>query len=350
MGPVRILLKEIGLRKLLNAISWYRAVNPQARGFYVSRCLEGLEICGCLDILRSQGSLNLDKFLNKSEATDYNKGAIEVVCDYLYEVGILSKKGLSYSLTKKGKRLCLNRHGSFDFIEAYGQIFHELPDILMGRKYYGKDIFRKDRYVAKATAEISEWLPLPVFRYLIRKYKLQKILDLGCGRGELLLSLAKTTDLQDLRGIDINKESLSDGIQRIKQAGLDNRIFLKSGDIKDPSPWADWLKNADAVTAMFVLHEFLAEGENEILSILKNLKSLSSRNTAILIAELPLQTPDQVRKLRTATAEHFLFHWLSNQRILEANQLRNIIHKAGLTIIEDLHFTLFCQHYILARC
>jgi len=349
MTPNEVLFKEIGIKKLLRFRSFHNSVLPLVRGFYISRCLEALDIGGCLDLLRVNNKLNLESFLKNPKNKDYDATAWRSVCDYLYSVGLFSKTDDSYALTAAGKRVCLPRHGLFHFVQAYGPIFYGLPDILMGKKRYGTDIVREDRYVSKATAEVSEWVPLPAIRRIIRKYRFENILDLGCGRGELLLSIAPSVKSAVLRGVDMAKDSISDGIEAIQKAGLSKRITLKVADVSRPEALADWLRDADVITIMFVLHEFAKNGDDGVVDYLRQLKSHANKETHFLIAETPRHDPKQIRKRPTAIAEHHLFHQLSNQGILGADQLRSIIKRAGLTIREDLHIRTFSQHYVLAK-
>lgn len=349
MSKSSILFKEIGIKKLLEVRSWHQSVLPYVRGFYVSRCLQSLEMCGFLDVIRNIGYANIADFLKPEERKNFSETSLRHVCDYLFSIGIFLKYEDNYRLTKLGKQICLNRHGYFNFVHAYGPIFYELPDIIMGKKVYGKDIFRKDKYVAKATAEISEWLPLPAIRHLIGKYEFKSILDLGCGYGELLISLAKKTKLTNLCGIDIAEESIQYGKEKIQRSGFGDKIKLRVGDINKPELLSDWYKTADVITIMFVLHEFLDRGESYLIEFLKTIKVASSPTTAIFIAETPKRTEEDIRKHPSSVAEHHLFHKLSNQGILEKEQLRRIVTKAGLNIIEDMYFSTFSQHYILAR-
>jgi SAM-dependent methyltransferase len=344
-----VLFKEIGLRKLLGFRSFHKSVLPLVRGFYVSRCLEALDICGCLDILRSEGKLNLADFLANPKAKNYDSSVLRSVCNYLYVVGLFSKKGDFYALTRVGRNTCLPRHGLFHFVQAYGPIFYELPDLLMGKKHYGSDIQRLDSFVAKATAEVSEWVPLPAIRSIIRKHQFENVLDLGCGRGELLLSIASEVKSPTLRGVDIAAPSVADGLDAIKKAGYSDRITLRVADITKPETLTAWLQDADVVTLMFVLHEFAKKGDDFVIDFLKGLKANSNSKTHFLIAETPLHDPDQIRKRPTAIAEHHLFHQLSNQGIIGTEQLRSIIKIAGFSIVEDLHLRVFSQHYVLAK-
>jgi len=79
MSKTQILTKEIGLKKLLTFRSWHNSVLPLVRGFYVSRCLESLEICGCIDTLREEGKIDLNEFIEKNKETKINRYALESV-------------------------------------------------------------------------------------------------------------------------------------------------------------------------------------------------------------------------------------------------------------------------------
>jgi ubiquinone/menaquinone biosynthesis C-methylase UbiE len=311
--------------------------------------LEALEICGCLDALRLGGRLHLKEFFDDPKTKQYDTTAITNVCEYLYAIGLFDKIANAYTLTESGKDICLNRHGYFHFVQAYGPIFYELPKILMGEKKYGRDVEREDVFVAKATAEVSEWLPLPAVRLLIRQHGFERILDLGCGSGELLLSLAPKANGAMLRGVDLARASIAAGLQTIEEAGLSNRISLKVGDITKPEMFSEWLKASDVLTIMFVLHEFLDKGEQFIVDLLRELKTRAGKDIHFLIAETAQQEPAEIRKRPTSVAEHHLFHALSNQGVMKADQFRDIVRRAGLNIMEDLYFKSFAQHYILAK-
>lgn len=259
MSKLNILFQEIGIKKLLRLRRWHKYVLPHVRGFYVSRCVQALDMCGVLDRFRTQGKLDLQTFCGEKNNVSFNKFYLEKVCDYLYAVGIFKKNGDVFSLSEEGEVIILNKHGYFDFIQAYSPFFFSLPEMLAGS--VDKSLLhRQDIYVSKATADVSEWLPLPAVRYLVKKYSFKRILDLGCGYGELLISLASEGNLTGLYGIDLAVDSINKGKSLIAEKGLSKSVTLHEGDILKPEQWAEWSKSIQLVTIMFVMHEFLGKG------------------------------------------------------------------------------------------
>ncbi len=78
-----------------------------------------------------------------------------------------------------------------------------------------------------------------------------RILELGCGTGNLLVLLARTFGAARITGVDIDRESLQVARARIKQAGFDSRIEVHEGGITDSVERA----SCDVVVMVEVLHE-----------------------------------------------------------------------------------------------
>lgn len=57
-----------------------------------------------------------------------------------------------------------------------------------------------------------------------------RLLDIGCGFGELAILLAKNTDFEII-GFDISKTSVEAARANIKKAGLEGRIKIEEGDV-----------------------------------------------------------------------------------------------------------------------
>lgn len=60
----------------------------------------------------------------------------------------------------------------------------------------------------------------------------QRVLDIGCGWGDLALYLAKLSDVEVL-GVTLSKEQQELATERAKKAGLDNRIRFELRDYRD---------------------------------------------------------------------------------------------------------------------
>ena len=68
-----------------------------------------------------------------------------------------------------------------------------------------------------------------------------------------------------------------------------------------------------------------------------------------VIGEFCLQDPQWLRKHRTASLEHHLFHQLSNQQIGTADQWRQIFRQVGLEILEEQIYDLIGHGYFALR-
>jgi len=77
----------------------------------------------------------------------------------------------------------------------------------------------------------------------------KRILDVATGTAGVAIALAKRTGA-DVTGIDISESMLARGRERVRAAGLDNRIYLQAGRAEDlPFPNASF----DAVSFTYLL-------------------------------------------------------------------------------------------------
>lgn len=65
---------------------------------------------------------------------------------------------------------------------------------------------------------------------LLGNKKNGKMLDIGCGSGELAILLAQSTDFE-ITGFDISKKAVESARENVRKAGLGSRIKIEEGDI-----------------------------------------------------------------------------------------------------------------------
>jgi hypothetical protein len=128
-------------------------------GFHTTRTMRALFNVGFFDELQARGQINVAKFAEREEL---DKKILEALCNSLYALRILEKKGSGYILGTKGKTLVEVARGWFDGVYGYEEVFHNLEKMLRKEKTYGRDIFRRPDFVAKGSGEMEAWIFFPL--------------------------------------------------------------------------------------------------------------------------------------------------------------------------------------------
>ena len=110
----------------------------------------------------------------------------------------------------------------------------------------------------------------------------------------------------------------------------------------------DSRRDVDVMTACDVFHEHLLGGPEKIERLLARLRE-KAPNAALLVAEFCRQPHERLRRRPTAFVEHHLWHNLTDQVILSAEEWRGIFRRAGWTVAEEHVFDLVGHGYFLLR-
>lgn len=81
-----------------------------------------------------------------------------------------------------------------------------------------------------------------------------RIVDIACGTGDFAISLARAIPRADVRGVDLSAGMVAVGREKVAQAGLTDRVILRTGDCLGESGIEDG--SADAVTVAFGVRNF----------------------------------------------------------------------------------------------
>lgn len=336
------LIRKTGPSQLLKIKKFHRSTLTYARSFMASYCICALLNIGFFDILAKNKSVDLDSFVKNK---DINEKVLVAICDYLFALRILNRNNGCYSLGPEGRGLLKYSTGTFDFIYAYAPLFENLDYLLKNKKKYNVDVFRRNKFVAKATAEVSQFIPIPIIKDIIKRYNLKSVLDLGCGSAEFLLQICEEADLYGY-GIDISKEAINLAEDSISKKSLSQKIKVRVGNIFDIKQFKSIYNNVDAITCMFVLHEFLLQGESAVIDLLKKIKE-SFPNQYLIVCELSRSSPFLLRKHPTSIAEHHLFHALSEQGLMTPQEWRELFRKTGYRLVEEKRYDFAGQAYFV---
>jgi SAM-dependent methyltransferase len=173
------------------------------------------------------------------------------------------------------------------------------------------------------------------------------VLDLGCGDMALLSGLCRMDENIRAYGIDNSPEMVRFDQKRLKQNDYDGRLSVQEEDMFALGELPKELPPIDCITACDTFHEYLQEPDR----LVKLLKQLKKRFTGVrfVIGEFCLQDAQWLKKHKTATLEHHLFHQLSNQQIGSARQWRDLFQQAGLEIIEEQVYDVIGHGYFALR-
>jgi demethylmenaquinone methyltransferase/2-methoxy-6-polyprenyl-1,4-benzoquinol methylase len=102
----------------------------------------------------------------------------------------------------------------------------------------------------------------------LKAFSPKKVLDVATGTGDFALQIARTLNAESIIGIDISEGMMQIGKEKVKAAGLQDKITFQKEDCLSMS-FAD--ETFDAVTAAFGIRNFsdLEQGLREMCRILK---------------------------------------------------------------------------------
>lgn len=307
---------------------------PIERGFFATRVIQALFNIGLLDEISSKGSVSLSAF---AQEKSLDLRILRLLSDYLYALGFLNKDGDRYSLDKKGEVLVETLRGTFDIIYAYEDLIHHLEGLLRRDKQYGREVKRRPEFVGKGSGQSAKLLPFPMAIDLIRRWGFTKIFDLGCGDGEFLISLCKgRSDLLGY-GVDLSPEVVALIERRLVKEALVDRVKVMVGDIYNLKGIRDQMGLPDAATLFYVLHEFMWEGRDNVIGLLKHFREIFP-GISLIICEITQLQPEDFRRNPTILLEHHLFHDLSQQGSIPRVEWKRIFAESGFNLVEELRF------------
>jgi len=171
---------------------------------------------------------------------------------------------------------------------------------------------------------------------LLKDQKLDRILDVATGTGDVAIEAARQLQVDHITGIDISKEMLEIGREKIQKKNLTQKIELLSGDSEN-IPFTD--NTFDAITVAFGVRNFenLEKGLSEMRRVLKQDGQL-----VILEFSRPRIFPFKqlfnayfkyllplIGRLTSKDPRAYSYLYESVQKFPEGQKLLNILEKTG---------------------
>jgi len=338
------IIRLLGLRRAARMKKHHEQGLAYVRGYTATCCWWTLLNQGFFDRLVETGPLDWREYAQKQQ---WDEHVLEGIIEYLDGIGLLIRHNAQVVLSEAGKILLAEPRGMMELLWAYEPCFTDLSEMLAGRKKYGPDLKRRITYVGKGSGRLCEQLPYPVMRRMVLDHGCKMVLDLGCGDLAFLGGLCRMDQQIRCHGIDFSEEMVRFDREQLQTNNHDGRLTVQVGDMFALPDFPAELPQVDCITACDTFHEYLQEPQR-LIDLLRALRERFGQ-AVFVIGEFCLQDPKWLRKHRTASLEHHLFHQLSNQQIGTADQWRQIFQQAGLNVIEEQIFDLIGHGYFALK-
>ncbi|MFI9584380.1 SAM-dependent methyltransferase [Streptomyces sp. NPDC052236] len=251
------------------------------------------------------------------------------VLRYLVLRGVLEEWQGSHSLTRRGEMLTseisLARLGFY--VEAYGPVVHRTSDLITGRAVYGKDVQRSNGPLSRHCGTVFAKYYTPIILEAMRDRGAKRILDLGCGAGQLLVDACLNNSEITGVGLDIAPAAVEVARELARSHGLEDRLEFVVADAFDPRTWPEVCSGADVISGIGVLHEQFRDGDQAVVKILDAYADVLTGEKMLLIGE-----PEPFYDDRENDSDFFLMHVLTDQGFpVDREEWSSIFERTRLT-------------------
>jgi ubiquinone/menaquinone biosynthesis C-methylase UbiE len=271
---------------------------------------------------------------------------MRTLCDYLYALKVLGKRGERYVLDGDGRLIQTTLRGLFEVTDAYEDVHHHLEGLLRGTLRYGSDVVRKDEEMVRGSGAGGRLLTFPLVTDLIRKKGFARVLDLACGDAAFLIDLCEHNPRVRGYGVDISAEAVAYAQRRVDEAGLSDRVDLFAEDMFEIQRVADRLGPIDAVSSFYGFQELLYQGREVVLRLLDRYRA-ALPDASFLVCEIPKFSAEELRRRPRGMLEYQLYHALTHQRLATRHEWMDLWRAAGFRKIEE-HYLEFARTVIYA--
>jgi SAM-dependent methyltransferase len=276
--------------------------------------LGSLHLCHAIHALAKSGLLDRLRSGHHSTETGLldgmNQRISSNVLRYLALKGVLEQWQGTYRLTRRGalltSEISLARLGFY--LEAYGPVVQRTDDLMTGQAAYGTDVHRSNGPLSRHCATIFAKYYTPIILETMRDRGAKRILDLGCGGGQLLVDACLNDPEITGVGLDIAPAAVEIARDLARSHGLEDRLDFVVADAFDPTTWPEVCSGAEVITGIGVLHEQFREGDKAVVDILNAYADFLTGEKMLLIGE-----PEPFYDDRENDSEFFLMHVLTDQ-------------------------------------
>ena len=322
-----------------NETHWTQSIR---RGYAMSFLLFAFHDNGVFDEIKNNTSRNSDQI---SKKLGLNKKVLESGLNFLVnsDNSILKDVKGNYKMSETGKKRLYSdqaRAMSIGAIGAYHTLLTNYSSMLKNEITYGKDFVRDGRLVAISSVLTGK----SNYSWVAKKFKdlkVDTVIDLGCGSGDIIIDFCKRHNSFNGIGLDIDPAAIKVAEENVKQNNLNSRIELITGDMLEPKTYSHKITSKGdkvAFNAIMALHEFLRDGEEAVINILKKMKK-EFPGSYFILGEFNKCSDNEFQQIPIYDRMHMLFyqeiiHGLTNQGLASLDEWKEMFKKSDVELVE----------------
>ncbi|MGP4001159.1 methyltransferase domain-containing protein [Streptomyces sp. 8N706] len=295
--------------------------------------ISAMHLCHAIHALADTGLLERLRDGRNSAATGLLDGMNERIAAnvlrYLVARGLLEEWQGAYTLTYKGELLTseisLARLGFY--VEAYGPVTQRMGDLITSKAVYGTDVQRSNGPLSRHCGTVFAKYYTPIIQEAMAGRGAKRILDLGCGAGQLLIDVCLNDPDVTGVGLDIAPAAVEVAREQARRHGLEDRLQFVVGDAFAPTDWPDVCGGVEVISGIGVLHEHFRDGDQAVVEILDAYAEVLTGKKMLLIGE-----PEPYYDDRENDSDFFLMHVLTDQGFpVDRSDWADVFERSKLT-------------------
>ena len=322
-----------------NITHWTQSIR---RGYAMSFLLFSFHDTGVFDELKNNDSLSSDQI---SKKLGLNKKILESGLNFLVNAdnSITKDDKENYRLTEIGKKRLYSDQAmamSLGAVGAYHTLLTNYSSMLKNQIIYGKDFVRDGRLVALSSVLTGK----SNYSWVAQKFKdlnVDTVVDLGCGSGDIIIDFCNRHKSFNGIGLDIDPAAVEVARKNVKKNNLEDRIELITGDMLEPKTYSSKISSKGekvAFNAIMALHEFLRDGEQAVIDVLKKMKN-EFPGSYFVLGEFNKCKDDEFQKIPIYEKMHMLFyqeiiHGLTDQGLASLESWKKMFKAADVELLE----------------
>jgi SAM-dependent methyltransferase len=249
-------------------------------------------------------------FEEAAESLRFEPLVFHTLLEYLVGRGHLTRAGATFTCTEKGIRTtnAFARGLLHVYLGGYGAILNNLGPLLRKElSIHDPALDRSGAQVARGTELVMCSVVVPAVLATLRERGIRRVLDVGCGTGGFLIGALRSGELASGVGLDHNPAAVSGARESAAAAGVADRMTIIEAELGPRLALPpDEVEGIEAITAMFILHEFGRDGRQAIGAVVRELAA-HFRDRLLVMLEVIPGDPDEMG--RTPPADFNLLNY-----------------------------------------